>query len=95
MRIERRTAAADALALGEVLDLKAAAPLAAALLARRGTDLEVDASEVRRLGGLCLQVLLSAASTWEADGATLTILNPAGAFEEGLDRLGAARLHAA
>ena len=88
MVIAHRASTSEALTLDEVLDLKAAKPLAEALLAQRGGDLEVDAANVRRLGGLCLQVLLSAVTTWAADGKTLTFLNPAPAFVEGLERLG-------
>ena len=61
----------EALILAPVLDLNAAEPLKAELLARRGADLAVDASGVERLGGLCLQVLLSAIRTWRADGVNL------------------------
>ena len=63
---------ADALILAPVLDLNAAEPLKAELLARRGGDLALDASSVERLGGLCLQVLLSAIRTWRADGVNLS-----------------------
>ncbi|HQT61609.1 MAG TPA: STAS domain-containing protein [Acidiphilium sp.] len=59
---------ADSFALDPVLDLKAATPLAQGLLARRGAELRIDGALVERLGGQCLQVLLSARSTWEADG---------------------------
>lgn len=78
----------DALLLPEFLDLKAAVPLHRALLDQRGKDVEVDASQVRRLGGLCLQVLLSAVSTWAADGRRLVFLNLSVSFVEGLQRLG-------
>ncbi len=93
MMIANRPPASDALTLDDILDLKAAKPLAESLLARRGADLDVDASNVRRLGGLCLQVLLSAVATWSADGKALAFLNPAPAFVESLERLGFA--HAA
>ncbi len=63
----------DNLALAPVLDLKAASPLKAALMERRGHPLELDAADVQRLGGLCMQVLLSAAATWREDGHSLRI----------------------
>lgn len=63
----------DVLKLVPVLDLNAAEPLKAELLARRGADLTIDASAVDRLGGLCLQVLLSAKRTWQADGVNLKL----------------------
>lgn len=53
--------------LPEVLDLKAATPLTVEFLTLRGRPVHVDASNVQRLGGQCLQVLLSAAMTWKAD----------------------------
>lgn len=76
------------LVLPEILDLKAAAPLASEFLRRRGTDLGVDASQVRRLGAQCLQVLLSAAMTWKADEATLSFADPSPDFLDGLTKLG-------
>lgn len=85
-------ASADAPAsvqLAEVLDLKAAAPLAAELLKLRGRAVFLDASQVQRVGGLCLQVLLSACRTWRKDGAPLSIVNPSVRFTEGIVLLGA------
>jgi chemotaxis protein CheX len=74
--------------LPEVLDLKAATPLTVEFLSLRGRPLDVDASSVRRLGGQCLQVLLSAAKTWKADEIGFALVNPSGDFNEGLKRLG-------
>ncbi len=81
-----------ALTLPEVLDLRAAAPLAAELMARRGLDTELDASRVRKLGGQCLQVLLSAHACWHAEGVRLRVVAPSGEFIDGLALLGAASL---
>ena len=61
--------------LAPVLDLRAAEPLKGELLAARGQPLTLDGSAVERLGGLCLQVLLSAVRTWRADGQALTFVN--------------------
>ncbi|WP_026607229.1 STAS domain-containing protein [Methylocapsa acidiphila] len=83
--------AAPVIELPEILDLKAAAALAAEFLGHRGEELTVDASRVRRLGGQCLQVLLSAAMTWRADEVLLAFVNPSPDFVEGLARLGIAR----
>jgi chemotaxis protein CheX len=74
--------------LPEVLDLKAAAPLATQLLALRGIDIAIDASNVRRLGGQCLQVLLSAVATWQHDSVALDFVNPSLEFVENLQLLG-------
>ena len=74
--------------LPAVLDLKAAAPLAERLRALRGAALSLDAGRVEWLGGQCLQVLLSAALSWRADGAALTLSGPSPAFCDGLRLLG-------
>ena len=66
--------------LPEELDIKAAAPLAAELSAARGTDLRLNLSQVERVGAQCLQVLLSAAATWSADGVELMLEEPSPAF---------------
>jgi chemotaxis protein CheX len=73
--------------LTEILDLRAAAPLAIELLLFRGADIKIDASRVERLGTQCLQVLLSAAATWRHDGATLDIVHMSPRFVEGLELL--------
>jgi chemotaxis protein CheX len=80
---------AEVLVLDSSLGLKAAAPLKAALIERRGQPLELDASNVQRLGGLCLQVLLAARRIWAHDHQPLTIKAPSDAFEEALRLFGA------
>jgi chemotaxis protein CheX len=74
--------------LPDVLDLKAATPLAVELLAFRGKPLQLDGARVQRLGGLCLQVLLSAAKTWNADDISFGLVNPSEDLIEALTRLG-------
>jgi chemotaxis protein CheX len=71
-----------AITLPDVLDIQAIEPLRAALLAARGRPLALDGSRVERLGGLCLQLLLSARSTWVEDGLALTLVSPSPAFAE-------------
>jgi chemotaxis protein CheX len=88
-------AAAAALKLGETLDILAVASLKSDLIALRGRDLTIDASDVRRVGGQCLQVLLSATATWAADGHALTLSSPSSDFVEGVTLLGAPSLGAA
>ncbi len=80
--------AARVVELPAILDLKAAGPLVAEFLRCRGEDLTVDASRVQRLGGQCLQVLLSAAMSWKADEVPLAFVNPSPDFVDGLARLG-------
>lgn len=65
--------------LSPVLDIRAAEPLRGELLALRGQAVSLDASRVERLGGLCLQVLLSARRTWATDGQSLTLAASSGA----------------
>jgi chemotaxis protein CheX len=70
------------LQLEPVLDLGAAERLHARLMEVRGQPLDIDASQVERLGGLCLQVLISARDTWQADGQTAVIGQTSTAFDD-------------
>ena len=79
--------------LTPVLDLQAAEPLRAELMSLRGRPLEIDASQVNRLGGLCLQVLMSARKIWAEDGVSLTVNQPSMAFSEQLTAFGEPELH--
>lgn len=78
--------------LGDALDMTAAGPLVQELLGHRGNPVSLNASGVRRLGGQCLQVLLSAQSTWAADGQPFEITEPSPEFAESLALMGAAEL---
>lgn len=75
--------------LRSALDLAAAAPLRAELLALRGAPVLLDGTQVERLGGLCLQVLLSAERTWRKDHCDFALLQPSAAFAAALTSLGA------
>lgn len=86
-------ASAGRIILPEVLDLRAARPLSDQLKALSGAYVEIDASQVRRLGGQCLQVLLSAQSTWEANGGSLRFVDPSPEFLEALTLMGADALN--
>jgi chemotaxis protein CheX len=57
------------------LDLAAASPLMVDLRDRTEASVVVDMSEVRYLGALCLQVLLSAATTARSEDRKLTLVN--------------------
>ena len=74
--------------LPPVLDLQAAEPLRAELMALRGRPLTLDASQVTRLGGLCLQVLMAARKIWAEDGHSLTVDQPSSGFSEQLTAFG-------
>ena len=69
------------------LDLTAARPLAKDISALTG-DLELDASQVKHLGGLCLQVLLAAAQTSQANGHGFAISAPSEDFDAALAMFG-------
>ncbi len=81
-------AAPAVVSLPPVLDLQAAEPLRAELMALRGRPLALDASQVTRLGGLCLQVLMSARKIWVEDGVSLMVDQPSSGFSEQLTAFG-------
>jgi chemotaxis protein CheX len=82
------------LALAEVLDLAAVEPLRGELLSRRGAPLQLDGSSVQRVGGLSLQVLLSARASWAADGQPLSFTGPAPVLRDALMTIGAVEMAA-
>ncbi|MFZ5669524.1 MAG: STAS domain-containing protein [Pseudomonadota bacterium] len=63
------------LRLPPLLDSSEAAPLAGALLELRGRPLAIEAGAVRRIGALCVQVLVSARNTWAADGLGFSVVS--------------------
>lgn len=66
--------------LPAVLDLNSAAIVHHELNSLRGKAVELDASGVERLGGVCLQLLLAARAAWAADGHEFRIINQSDAF---------------
>ena len=81
------SASAD-LCLEEVLGLPQAKPLFDALVACRGSDLTLDASQVQHLGAQCAQVLVSGCKTWASDGHAFVFTAPSEAFVDGARLLG-------
>ena len=81
------------LVLPSVLDLKAVGGLHADLLAVRGRPLTLDASQVTRLGGLGLQILLAARATWAEDAQPFAVVNSSEDFAGALDLFGAPDLN--
>lgn len=71
--------------LPDTLDLSAAGELRSAIISHRGEDLTVDASEVQRLGGLCLQVLLAARQAWTLDGKDFRLVNISASCRDALN----------
>ena len=80
--------------LPEMLDLNAAEPLRQALVEHRGRPLVLDGSQVSRLGGLCLQVLVAAQKTWAKDGQAFRIERCSLELQQQLDLFGAQDLYA-
>ena len=76
------------LRLEPTLDLNAAEPLRRALNDLRGQAVKVDASQVIRLGGLCLQLLISARKTWAEEGRTFRLQDRSPEFTEQLSVFG-------
>ena len=79
--------------LPEVMDLESAEVLAQDLLALRGCPVVLDAAGVERLGGLGLQVLLSARRTWREDHLHFAVVDASDAFQADLALLGASTLY--
>lgn len=57
------------------LDLPAASALLATLRSNTEPDVILDMSEVKHLGALCVQVLISAATTFAAEGRKFSLVN--------------------
>jgi chemotaxis protein CheX len=78
----------QSLALPEILDLRAAGPLAASLLAAQGSPLILDGSKVEKIGAQCMQLIVSAHLTWERDGINLTLAKASMKLVEGFKAAG-------
>ena len=87
MRADEMTRA-KTLLLPADLDGVAAASLFEVLSSSVGTHIVIDGSRVEQIGGLCLQILLAAVTTWKADGATLEFTNLSLDLVAGLELLG-------
>lgn len=66
----------DKLYLPEHFDGKTASQIAAELLKRRGTALELNAEKVKSAGALGLQVLAATCRQWHEDKHAFEVLNP-------------------
>jgi chemotaxis protein CheX len=66
---------AEAVKLAPKLDLSSASDLTATLRALEGKDVVLDMTEVKHLGSLCLQVMLSAATSAVEKGCKFSIVN--------------------
>lgn len=77
----------ESLQLPEKLDFSFAPDLLGRIRELRGQSIVLEGQDVRVLGGLCAQILLSSWHLWEADGETLKII-PSTFMEEDMTRLG-------
>lgn len=76
------------LSLPERLDLVAARPLARDIAAI-DSDIRLDATDVKFLGGLCLQIILATRQHCAASDRAFTITNASAAFTDALHTFGA------
>ena len=79
---------AKTLTMAARLDATAAKPLLDALLTRRGAPLDLRIDHVERITTSPLQVLLSAAATWRADGHRLRLTGCSEVLSEAVQSLG-------
>lgn len=84
----RQVAMSEPLVLQSKLDLPAAEPLASSLKERLDGDITVDAGPVANIGALCLQVLLSAATSLQAKGHKMSIINASDRLIEQMHQMG-------
>ncbi|GCA48552.1 MULTISPECIES: STAS domain-containing protein [Sinorhizobium] len=84
-----RNSARNTLKLAPVLDLNEATVLHESLLALKGGAVAIDASAVERVGALCVQVLMAAARSWEADRLSFTFAEVSDAFIKTTQLIGA------
>lgn len=83
-----QNASAHSITLSPVLDLNEAVGLHGQLLALRGHDVLIDATAVQRCGTPCIQVLMSAAKTWEEDEKSYQFSGVSDAFEKTVQLIG-------
>ncbi len=79
----------ETIVLPQTLDLTAVGALRDDVRARRGKPIEFDASQVQRVGGLCLQVLIAAKRDWAAAGVEARFGARSAEFDEAVRLLGA------
>lgn len=79
--------------LSDHLNANEAPGLHSDIVACQGGDLELNASNVRFISGLCLQVILSAQKAWQASDQTLQIVSPSDFTTQTLDALQLSHLY--
>jgi chemotaxis protein CheX len=86
--MKRKAGAVTELSLDKVLDLNEASSLHGRLMNLRGGDVTIDASAVERVGALCIQVLMSAAKTWEEEKLSFTFSKMSDALAKTMQLVG-------
>ncbi|MEW7007098.1 STAS domain-containing protein [Lentilitoribacter sp. EG35] len=76
------------LKLPENLDLNAASSMHEQLISLKGSSVEIDASDVRKSGAQCIQVLMAAKKTWDVEGNSIAVGAMSENFENTLKLLG-------
>ncbi len=74
--------------LPEQLDYSTCEEIAEALEHLRDTPVSLNASDVRHVGGLGVQLLVSIKMQWLKDGADFEVVAPSSAFVQALNLLG-------
>lgn len=77
----------ETLSLPQKLDFAYAPEFLGHLRALRGQNVILDGGNVKVLGGLCAQILLSARHHWNSDGKSLRV-DTSPAMKEDMSRLG-------
>lgn len=81
--------ASDEFALPGRLDTDRADALMDEFRSRRGAPLKLYGDEVQHIGARCLGVLIAASKSWAADDQPFEIVDPSGAMQSELARMGA------
>ncbi len=76
------------LKLPEVFDQRAARSVSQQLMGQIGQSMKIDASEVRRLGGVGVELLIAAQRQWQDDNALFEISDWSKDALDALSRLG-------
>ncbi len=83
-----KKAQSGSLKLSAVLDLNEASALHGKLMAMRGGDVVLDASDVERVGVQCVQVLVAGARAWDEDKKSFLVEKASNAFEKTMQLIG-------
>jgi chemotaxis protein CheX len=75
-------------ALAPKLDTAAVPELQKILVDAKDDDIVLDAAEVKMIGALCVELLMSAAAIWKSAGQSVTIEGASTEMIEDLGRLG-------